>query len=109
MNMKIEDYTSCIEHLLESEGSEAIRQDDKNAKKETSKEREAIHQTQKQIRISISQSDAIKLRMLLLLPGSSIRKGLRNITLNYIRKQYKDNEERLEEHFKQFPDLQITK
>ena len=95
MNKKMEDYACCIEYLLEGDDSEAIKQDNKSIEKENNQSEEPELKLCKQIRISISQSDAIKLRFLLILPGLSIRKRLRKAVADCIKKQYEKNKKQI--------------
>ena len=56
-------------------------------------------QTLKQVRISITESDITKMRCLLMLPDSSIRKGLREVVAAYIQEQFKKNLKQLKTMF----------
>ena len=91
----MEDYACCIEYLLEGDDSEAIKQDNKGIEKENNQSEEPALKLCKQIRISISQSDAIKLRFLLILPGLSIQKRLRKAVADCIKKQYEKNKKQI--------------
>lgn len=95
MNKNMEDYACCIEYLLKGDDLEAIKQDNKSVEKEKNQSEEPALNLCKQIRISISQSDAIKLRFLLILPGSSIRKHLRKAVADCIKKQYERNKKQI--------------
>ena len=56
-------------------------------------------QTLQRVRISITESDMQKMRCLLMLPDSPIRKGLREVVAAYIQEQFKKNLKQLKNMF----------
>lgn len=62
-------------------------------------------QTLKQVRISITESDMNKMRCLLMLPDSSIRKCLREAVSRCLKEQYDKHKKQLKEMLNQTQDL----
>ena len=76
---------------------EAREQKKKNKKKRQNDKPSC--QTWRRVRISITESDMQKMRCLLMLPDSPIRKGLREVVAAYIQEQFKKNLKQLKNMF----------
>ena len=79
--------------------------EEKTADKGKRRKDKPSSQTLKQVRISITESDMNKMRCLLMLPDSSIRKCLREAVSRCLKEQYDKNKKQLKEMLNQTQDL----
>lgn len=80
-------------------------QEEKTADKGKRRKDKPSSQTLKQVRISITESDMNKMRCLLMLPDSSIRKCLREAVSRCLKEQYDKHKKQLKEMLNQTQDL----
>ena len=81
-----------------AEAVPAVREE-KTADKRKRQNDKPSSQTLQRVRISITESDMQKMRCLLMLPDSPIRKGLREVVAAYIQEQFKKNGKQLKNMF----------
>lgn len=87
------------EHTMPAaEAVPAVREEKKKNKNKRQNDKPSS-QTLQRVRISITESDMQKMRCLLMLPDSPIRKGLREVVAAYIQEQFKKNLKQLKNMF----------
>ena len=116
----MDNYTDMFADLETFDGLKVFRQmqekqkaaeavpaarEEKTADKRKRQNDKPSSQTLKQVRISITESDMNKMRCLLMLPDSPIRKCLREAVSRCLKEQYDKNKKQLKEMLNQTQDL----
>ena len=87
------------EHTMPAAEAVPEAREEKKKNKNKRQNDKPSSQTLQRVRISITESDMQKMRCLLMLPDSPIRKGLREVVAAYIQEQFKKNGKQLKNMF----------